>query len=188
MEFFANMDPLLKTLWFIAIPASLVFVIQSLMTFSGMDAGDGIDADFDSNLEGTEAPFQLFTLRNLVNFMLGFSWSGISFYDIIENKTLLIVICLATGIGFMAVFFFIIQQIRKLAEDNTFRITNTLNKTGSVYLTIPAKKQGYGKVQVSVKGTVHELDAVTENGKIETNSPVRIIKIEGNNLVVVERI
>jgi hypothetical protein len=39
----------------------------------------------------TDMPFEIFTLRNLINFLLGFSWTGISFYDAIENKMLLIV-------------------------------------------------------------------------------------------------
>lgn len=90
--------------------------------------------------------------------------------------------------AFVAVFFVIIRQLEKLAEDNTFRIANALNQTGSVYLTIPANKQGKGKVQVSVNGSIHELEAITESEKIETSSLVRIIRIENSNLVVVERI
>jgi hypothetical protein len=86
------------------------------------------------------------------------------------------------------VFFFIINQIQKLAEDNSFKIDNTLNQVASVYLTIPEKKSGKGKIQVSVKGAFHELDAVTEKEKIESSAMVRIVKIESNSLVVVERI
>lgn len=188
MDFFNTLDPLLKVLWFIAIPTSLIFCIQSIMTFAGMDASDGIDADFDSNLNDTEAPFQLFTFRNLIHFFLGFSWSGISFYGVISNKAALVTICTIAGIAFIVVFFLIIKQIQKLAEDNSFRIVSTLQKTGFVYLAIPGKKQGKGKVQVSVNGTVHELDAITENERIETNSPIRVIRVEGSDLVVVERL
>ncbi|WP_315821886.1 hypothetical protein [Paraflavitalea speifideaquila] len=79
MELLNNLDPLLRIFWFVAIPASVIFLIQTIMTFAGADATDGIDADFDSNLHGTDAPFQLFSLRNLINFLLGFSWTGISF-------------------------------------------------------------------------------------------------------------
>jgi hypothetical protein len=57
-----------------------------------------------------------------------------------------------------------------------------------VYLTIPEKKSGKGKVQVSVRGSFHELDAITEKGKIESNAMVRIVKIESSSLVVVEKI
>jgi hypothetical protein len=188
MDFFSDLDPLLKTFWFFAIPASIIFLIQTVMTFTGMDAHDGIDADFNSNLEGTDAPFQLFTFRNLINFMLGFSWTGISLYAVVNNSALLIVISMAVGAVFVGGFFLIIRQIERLAEDNTFRISHTLNKTGSVYLSIPGRKKGTGKVQVSVKGAVREIDAITENEKIETSSTVRIIKIESENLVLVEKV
>jgi membrane-bound ClpP family serine protease len=188
MEFLENLDPLLRTLWFIAIPSSLIFAIQSIMTFAGADSHDGLNADFDSDFHDGDTPFQLFTFRNMINFLLGFSWTGISFYNLIGNRILLIGLSLLIGVAFVFFFFLVIRQIEKLAEDNSFKIANALNKTASVYLPIPARKKGTGKVQVSVKGAFHELDAVTENEKIETSSTVRIIKIESNNLVVVERI
>ena len=188
MTFFETLDPLLKTLWFIALPTSLIFAIQTVMTFAGVDSHDGLTADFDSDLQGADTPFQLFIFRNLVNFLLGFSWTGISFYDLIPNPILLIGLSFIVGVLFVVVFFLIIRQIERLAENNTFKITNSLNRTGSVYLTIPPMKQGIGKVQVSVNGAFHELDAITENEKLETSALVRIVKIESNNLVVVERI
>lgn len=188
MEFFQHLEPLLRIFWFIAIPASIVFLIQSIMTFTGMDASDGNAADFDSNLTETDAPFQLFTFRNLIHFLLGFGWTGIAFYHIISGKSLLIILSFLVGAGFVAMFFFIIKQIQRLAEDNTFKIKNALNKTGEVYLTIPADKSGKGKVQVSINGSYFELEAVTEQDKIETGALVRITRIASNNIVVVEKI
>jgi hypothetical protein len=188
MEFFDKLDPLLRTLWFIALPSSLIFAVQSVMTFAGTDSHDGVNADFNSDLHGGDAPFQLFTFRNLINFLLGFSWTGISFYSLIDNKIVLIGLAFSIGVAFILLFFMVIRQIERLAEDNTFKITNTLHKTGSVYLSIPARKKGIGKVQVSVKGSFHELNAITEDEKIETSAAVRIVKIENDNLVVVERI
>ena len=187
MESLSLLEPLLKTFWLIAIGSSVVFVIQAVMTFAGMDSSDGVSADFDSNLEHTEAPFQLFTFRNLIHFLLGFSWTGISFYSTIANTTVLMLVSIGVGIAFVAAFFFIIAQIQKLAENNSFRIENTLHQTGTVYLTIPEKKSGKGKIQVSVRGSFHELDAITEKEKIESSAMIRIVKIESNNLVVVEK-
>ena len=92
------------------------------------------------------------------------------------------------GAAFVAAFFAIINQIQKLAEDNSFKIHKALNQVGSVYLAIPEKKSGKGKVQVSVNGAFHELDAITEKDKIESSAMVRIVRIESDNLVVVERI
>ncbi|MBI3135171.1 MAG: NfeD family protein [Bacteroidetes bacterium] len=188
MEFFDSMEPMLRTYWYIALPASLFFLIQSVMTFIGMDAHDGVSADFNSDLDGTDAPFQLFSLRNLVNFMMGLGWGGICFYGIIENKFALTAVALLVGIIFVALFFIAIKQIQKLAEDNSFKIIDTLQKTASVYLSIPAAKGGKGKIQISVKGSMQELEAMTEGEKIETGATVKVVRVEGTSLVFVEKI
>lgn len=188
MELIENLTPLLKAFWFIAIPTSIIFIIQTAMTFIGADASDGIEADFDSNLDGADAPFQLFTLRNLIHFLLGFSWTGISFYKHITSAPLLIALSLLVGAAFIYIFFMIMWQIRKLAEDNTFKISDTLHKTAEVYLTIPEHKKGKGKIMISVKGSFRELDAMTEKEKISTGSTVRIVRIESENILIVEPI
>jgi len=184
MEFFDSLPPLLKTFWFIAIPCSIVFAIQTILTFIGADATDGIEADFDGDLQGADAPFQVFSLRNLINFLLGFGWTGISFFGLIQNPIVLILVSLGVGISFVYFFFLIIRQIQKLAEDNSFQIQNTLQKSADVYLSIPAQKMGKGKVLISVKGAVHELDAMTEGERIETGKTVRVVKIDQSILIV----
>lgn len=185
---FENLDPLLKIFWFAAIPASVIFLVQTIMTFAGVDATDGLDADFDGDLSDGETPFQLFSLRNLINFVLGFSWTGISFFNIIENKTMLIVMAVLVGAAFVYMFFLIIRQVQRLAEDNSFKIESTLNKTAEVYLAIPERKSGKGKVMVSVKGSFHELDAMTEYDRIPSHTVVRIVKVLSNNMLLVETI
>jgi hypothetical protein len=188
MEFFQEMDLLQKIFWFTAIPVSVIFLIQGIMTFAGLDAADGLDADFDGDLTSTEAPFQLFSFRNLINFLLGFSWTGIACYNTFGNKNIIVLLALLVGAMFVALFFIIIRQITKLAEDNSFRIGNALNKTAQVYLAIPAHKTGKGKIHVSVKGTMHELDAITESERIETGALVKVTGIEHNNLIIVSKI
>ncbi len=188
MEIFSSMEPLMKTFWFVAIPASVIFLIQTIMTFVGANSMDGIDADFNGDFSNAEAPFQLFSLRNLINFLLGFGWSGVAFYSGIENKTILILLAVVIGIVFVLLFFFIIRQLLKLAEDDSFNISKTLNKSADVYLTIPEKRTGKGKIMVSVNGSVHELEAMTDGEKLPSNTPVKIVKIENDNILIVEKI
>jgi ABC-type transport system involved in multi-copper enzyme maturation permease subunit len=187
MEVFQTLDPLLKAFWYVAIPTSLIFVIQTIMTFIGADATDGLDADFDSNLTGTEAPFQLFSLRNLINFLLGFSWTGISFFNSVGNPFLLMFVAIIAGCLFVFLFFLIIRQIQKLAEDNSFRYAKTINKTAEVYLNIPANRQGKGKVLISVNGAIHELDAMTDHEELTSGSVVKVVKIESESILIVEK-
>lgn len=188
MEFLENLDPLLKTFWYVAIPASLVFIFQTVMTFIGVNSSDGLEPDFDGDLSGEDGPFQLFSLRNLINFLLGFSWTGISFYTTINNKIFLIILSLLIGILFVFLFFLIIKQVQKLAENNSFDIKNTLNKTAEVYLSIPESKKGKGKIMISINGSYHELEAMTENSKIQSGAIVKVVKIENNEILIVENI
>lgn len=188
MEFFETLDPVLKTFWYLAIPTSLIFIIQTIITFIGADATDGVDADFNGDLSHSDAPFQLFSLRNLINFLLGFSWSGISFFNYISNVPLLLGISFLVGVFFVLIFFLVIKQVQKLAEDNSFKISNTLNKTAEVYLTIPEHKKGKGKIMISINGSYHELDAMTESDKITSGTVVKVVKIENENILIVETI
>jgi membrane protein implicated in regulation of membrane protease activity len=186
MELLESLPTLLKSFWYIAIPTSLIFLIQTIITFSGLDVADGFDTDFHADAH--DGDFQLFSLRNLINFLLGFSWTGISFYSTIgEHTWFLIILSLVVGVLFVLLFFFVIKQVQKLAEDNSFKITNTLNKTAEVYLTIPEYKTGKGKIMISVNGSFHELEAMTEQSKISSGTVVKVIKIE-NNILIVETI
>ncbi len=188
MEFLTELDPLLRAFWFIAIPASIIFLIQTIMTFVGADASDGIQADFDGNIDGADAPFQLFSFRNLINFLLGFGWSGVSLYGVIQSKALLIVVAIIIALLFVYLFFLIISQLLKLSEDGTFKFTETLNKTAEVYVNIPGNMEGKGKIIISVKGSMHELDAMTKGEKIKSSSVVKIVSIESENVLLVEKI
>jgi len=188
LEFLEGADPMIKTFWYIAIPSSLIFIIQAIMTFIGIDGGDGLHSDFDSDLDA-DGPFQLFSFRNLINFLLGFSWTGLAFQELIHNKALLAILAVVVGSGFVAIFFSVMKQINKLAEDNTFTIDKAVNQVAEVYLTIPQHNAGKGKVLVSINGSVKELDAITNsNERIPSGTMVRITGVTSGNLLIVEKI
>ena len=182
--FFANMEPTLRIYWYIAIGSSIFFIVQTILTFTG-SGSDDVDANFDGDLDVSDHPFQLFSLRNLINFLLGFGWGGVSLYGVIGNKFLLGVCAFLIGLGFIAIFFLVMRFMWKLAENNSFKIEDTLNKTADVYLPIPPNKEGKGKVQISVKGSVHELDAITLNDRrLERGKLVTVTGIENSLLIV----
>ena len=105
LDFLQGMDSLQQSFWWIAIVASLIFITQTILTLIGSDSSDGINADFDGDLDHADAPFQLFSFRNLINFLLGFGWTGVAFYDNISSKTLLIIIATVVGLVFILLYF-----------------------------------------------------------------------------------
>ena len=188
MEWFNSLDTFLKTYWIIAGVASLIFIIQTIMTFIGLEASASLDADFNADFNGDthfEGPFQLFSIRNLVNFFLGFGWGGLCFYNTFSSKIWVSFFAFLTGIIFVFLFFFIIKQFLKLGKDNTFQIKDTLEKAADVYLAIPEAKSGKGKIQISVKGAFHEIDAMTEGERIPTGGKAQVTNIIDNQTVLV---
>lgn len=185
LNFLEGMSTLQQGFWWVAMITSIIFLVQTLLTFIGSDAHDGMSADFDGNLDHVDAPFQLFSLRNLINFLLGFGWTGVAFFESISNKMVLLGLATTVGIGFVFLFFLLIKQILKLTEDNTFKIENLKGKTGEVYINIPKEKSGRGKILISTNGTNHELDAMTlSHTMIPSSSMVKVIDVEDKILIV----
>ena len=118
---------------------------------------------------------------------MGFGWTGVAFYPSISNQMLLIGLAAAVGILFVVIFFVVIRQILKLTEDNTFNIDKLIGKSAEVYLRIPAARSGKGKVQVSLNGTSHELQAITETEEISSGTLVRIVRVD-EKILIVEKI
>lgn len=173
-----------KVLWLLALPSSLIFIIQSIMTFAGMD-GD-MDADFDT--EGDDGPFQLFTFRNMINFFLGFSWTGITLFGRIENLFVLGLISFVVGAVLVFLVMMIFVQLAKMAQSGTMKYENALGQTCEVYLSIPAANQGRGKVHIRIQGALRELDAVSQDMPIPSGSLVKVIALKNDQLLLVEKI
>ncbi len=187
MEWFNSLEPLLKTYWIVASVASLVFIIQMIMTFVGMDSSGGVDTDFGGDTD-IDSPFPFFSLRNLVNFFLGFGWGGVCFYDTFTSKIWVGFFAFITGIIFVAIFFLIIRQFMKLGRDNTFKIIDTIGNAADVYLAIPGEKSGKGKIQISVKGAFHEIDAMTEGERIPTGGKAKVESVIDSQTVLVVKL
>ena len=190
IELFNSLEPLQKFFWTIACCASLVFIIQTIMTFIGLGTDADVDASpMDGSVDSIEdgALSGVFSFRNLVNFLLGYGWAGVLLFDDIEKRWLLQLVAIAVGLLFVLAFVFMFRQVMKLSHDGSFKMTETVGLKADVYLRIPAARSGRGKVQVSVKGSVHEIDAVTDNDtEIATGGQVEIVEVLGDDLLLVK--
>ena len=190
MDLFNSLEPLQKFFWTIACCASLVFIIQTIMTFIGLGTDADVDAGpMDGSVDSIEdgALSGVFSFRNLVNFLLGYGWAGVLLIDDLEKRWLLQLVAIAVGVLFVLAFVFMFRQVMKLSHDGSFKMSEAVGLKADVYLRIPAARSGRGKVQVSVKGSIHEIDAVTDNdAEIPTGGQVEIIEALGDDLLLVK--
>lgn len=186
MDKFLALELPMQVFWGLAIISSTFFLVQTIMAFLGLDADTDDGAGFEDVEMGGVSGY--FSFRNLVNFMLGYGWGGIVLHDVIPNLMWLQVAALGIGVLFVIIFVFILRQIMKLSTDKTFHIEEAIGLIADTYLRIPGEKKGSGKVMVSVRGSMHEIEAITEGEAIPTGSKVRVVKAIGTELLEVERI
>lgn len=169
-------------LWSIALFFSLLFVLQTIVSF--FTGGDQGDADFD--MDGHDFGYQFFTLKNLIAFFTMFGWAGLAAYKAGVNNFLVIVIALAAGIILVLAMYLLMRQSSRLRHSGTLEMKNAINKIGEAYLKIPAKRSGMGKVQVQVQGRLMELDAMTDDSDdIATGRPIQVVNILSSHVLLV---
>jgi membrane protein implicated in regulation of membrane protease activity len=187
MDFITLAPPLLKTFWYIAIFATVVFAALMLMAaVGGGDSHDFDSVDVDADVDHGGADFQIFSFRNLINFLLGFSWSGIGLYHHISSKPALIVIALSVGAAMVYFFFQMMQAVVRLGRDQTVKPEEAAGKTGQVYLTIPARRSGKGKILISLGGATREFDAVTDGDTLPNGTQIIVTEVLEETLMAVE--
>lgn len=179
----------MQSVWCITLFASLVFVIQTILTFVGMDADGGMDVDMGSDMpgDGDSGPFQLFTFRNFINFLLGFGWSVISFQGVIQNQFILILVAVVIGVLLVIAVMAIFRFMSGMEQSGTIQMANAVGCKGNVYLKIPADKRGEGKVQISIQGAIREFDAITLGEELETGAPIKVVEVVNDSMLLVER-
>ena len=192
---FTALEPMQPMFWGCALVASVVFLIQMVLTMLGMD-GHNVDVDFDvadfgdmdTDTMDMGGALSLFSIRNLVSFFVGFGWAGVSLQNLIGNNFWLVLVSILVGCGFVWVFFIVKKQMRKFEANGAFDIKRCEGRTANVYLRIPGQNAGKGKVQISVNGAFHELDALTDGDAIATGSKVRITEIIDGETLRVEKL
>ena len=188
----ASLSLIMKVVWGITLAATLVFIIQSILTFVGADADSDFDMDVDSSMDGDlsniDGGANLLTFRNFVNFLLGFGWSVVLLQESIASVPLLIIVSVLVGAALVAAVMFLFKWLSGMQQSGNIDVSKSAKGCeGKVYLTIPAERGGEGKVQISISGAVREYNAVTESeNPLKTGTPIRVVDIINSETLLVE--
>ena len=169
----ADLSPAMKILWTVTLSASLIFIIQTVMTFIGADSGGDFDVDVDTSMDmdptlsNIEGGSNLYTFRNFVNFCLGFGWSAILLKQSIPSTALLIIVSVLIGAGLVTLVMYMFKWLSSMQQTGNINVyKSAVGCQGKVYLTIPGARSGEGKIQISIQGAVREYNAQTDGATI----------------------
>ncbi|MBX2916113.1 MAG: hypothetical protein KF856_12655 [Cyclobacteriaceae bacterium] len=179
-----GLTPILKVFWSIAVPFTLFFILQLILSFFGAESPDDLpDAEIDAD---HGIPFQFLTLKNLIGFFTIFSWTGIACVEAGYSNGISLMISTIAGLLMMGLMAGLFYLMTKSGADGTMKIQNAIGQTGEVYLTIQANRKSLGKVQVKVSGAVRTLDAMTDDDEtLTTGQLARVVQIINDNILLV---
>lgn len=219
LAWWESLGIVLQVLYCIAIPSTLILILQMILSMmggaddGGVDVSDtsGLDLDtdaaFDADLSGdvcdtcgeihdvgdvhdggNPADFgnlKFLTLQTIVTFTTVFGWVAIVCVSAKLAVPISMLIALVCGLAMMFVVAKMVQASAKLAEDGTLNLKNALGETATVYLTVPPKGEGEGKVTMQLQGRFCEIDAVNAGAApLATGTQVLVTDVLGDTLVV----
>ncbi len=174
--------------WLVTIPSTLLFVIQLILTFVGGDL-DASTGDIDTNIDaGIDFGLHFMSVKNMIAFFALFGWSGLAAIDAGLKTMVILLISFFAGTLMMVIMASIYYFMSKLTESGTLKMINAIGKIGDVYITIPAKKSGMGQVQVKIQGSLHTLEAMTEELEaIKTGSLIEVTDVVNDQILIVKQ-
>lgn len=197
-EWWTGLSLIMKLLWGMTLTASLIFIIQTIMTFIG---ADGMDTDLDSfsgndfdtgpdlsDMDGNSG-MNLYTFRNFINFLLGFGWTAILLQEKIRSTAILILLSVVVGVLLVTLVMYIFKWLNSMQQSGNINIyKSAVGCKGQVYLTIPSERQGAGKIQISINNSIREYDAVTDGNTIKTGTSIKVTEVINENTLLVEEL
>lgn len=214
IDWWNSLDMVLKFLYCVAIPATLILVIQTILSLlGGFEGGAGVDFSDTSGIDfnggsdigemsdaadmggahhfgdgGNPADFSIMsmlTLQGIVTFLTVMGWSSIVAIGTGTPVFLSILVGVALGLAAMYAAAKILHASSKLTENGTLNLSNAIGETGKVYIPIPVS--GTGKITVNVQGRYIEAEAISHEEKmLPTGAMVRVIDVRNDVLVVEE--
>ena len=203
VEWWNSLDLALQIFYCIAIPATLVLLIQTFLMFIGIGDGDadfdapdvdfnsdGIPDDIDMDIDdvtGFES-LHIFTIRGIIAFFVIFGWVGVVMESANINLIITLVVAMICGFAMMVLIAYLFKMVMRLKSDGNTDNRNALGSAGKVYLTIPPARSGEGKINIMLQGTYVERNAVTdEDESIPTGCEIIVVGTSEQTSLVVKR-
>ncbi len=149
---------------------------------------DGVpDGDHGSPAEALGS-LRLFTLRGVLALLAVWGWAVLAITRAGRPWLMGVLLGLVMGVAAMVIIALVMQLILRLQADGTVALQNAVGVGGEVYLSVPARRAGEGKVNVVIQDTMTECAAVTdEETSIPTGEAVTVVGMTKERQLIVMR-
>lgn len=189
-EWFQGLSVLEQIYLWLGIAATLFLIVQIvLMCFSSFGGDVDVDGDGDIDVD-MDSGVSIFTVKGITAFFAVGAWAGLLVCSLAPDNLqwlsiIVAVICGALAMGLVAI---IMRAILKMQCNGAVQTDKLIGERAIVYVSVPARRSGRGKITLTAQGRFMELDAITDSEeKLSVDEPVVIVSTE-NECTVVTRV
>ena len=91
---------------------------------------------------------------------------------------------LVSGAAAFALVVLLMRFIYKMQSSGTFQPEKLVGRRATVYVSVPEKRSGRGKITLNAQGKFMELDAMTDGERLSVDDPVEIVATENECMLV----
>lgn len=145
---------------------------------------------FDSQIQHSHVPwfYEMLSLRTISAAATFFGLVGMTSHAYGLGGTTSFVLAGMAGFAAMYGVYWLFKQVYKLQNSGTENIRNAIGTEATVYLPIPAKRTGAGKVTFRLQNRLVEYLAVTEDeSRLATGEKVVVVGVVNTGTVRVAR-
>lgn len=157
-----------------------VLILQLVLLFIGFGGVDDIDGMDGGEFDGTDGAFGFLSVRAVAGFLTFFGLAGWGTTSGGWNVPLSLLAAFGSGALAMGFVVYILSLQRKLYSEGNIKPENAVGQTARVYLRIPARAQGKGKITVSIQGRSEQFEATStadQDTEIPTGAEVRVARM-----------
>ncbi|MCI0457861.1 MAG: hypothetical protein L0Z62_12915 [Gemmataceae bacterium] len=117
------------------------------------------------------------TLRTVAAALTFFGLVGWALREPMGDELLTAAVATAAGLGALLAVAWLMKLLQKLQAEGTVRIERAVGRPGTVYLKIPARKAGPGKVTLMLQNRTVEYQAITAEEELPTGAQVVVVAV-----------
>lgn len=187
-EWYSTLTVLEQVYFWLGIVATVFLIIQIVMLCFISFGGD-VDLDGDGDIDvDTDSGVSIFTVKSLTAFFAVGSWAGLLTCALIADNLqwVSVIVALVAGAAAFALVVLLMRFIYKMQSSGTFQPEKLVGRRATVYVSVPEKRSGRGKITMNAQGKFVELDAITDGERLSVDDAVKIVATE-NECMVVEK-
>lgn len=168
----------------LAIIGSIFFVLQLVVSLTGI-CPFKVDPIVKGDFAVTRHRAKILMGRSFIGFVFGFGWIGVFLFNKLDDGLMIDILSFLAALVIAILLYPVLKFICRMGEKSVFEAGDAVERVAEVFISIPAKGEGTGKVMIVVKGSFLEYEAISfETKTIEKGKIVTIVGVDESVLIV----